>query len=198
MDKDKKRNLLIITLLILAVLMIAFVVWWQFIRSAVENINLNTSTNNANTQEVLINMSNPTADLNVNVAATEEEKLSIQRLANIFTERFGSYTSESEFKNTLDLQVYMTDSMIIWSDDYVASQQDSQPTDIYYSIITKVLSTDILAASDTEATVELLTQRTESGDDFEQSNIFSQKIELEMEQDNDVWLVNKVVWGDKL
>jgi len=197
MDKDKKRNISIIILLILAVLMIVFIVWWQYIRSEVEEINLNTSvTNNSNTQEILINLSNTATDLNVNAEATIEENLSIQRLANIFTERFGSYTSESEFQNTLDLKVYMTDSLQSWADNYVETQKNLISTSAYYSIITKVISTNIVSESEVEATVSLITQRTEFTEG-EANNIFIQPLELEMKADNDVWLINNVIWGDK-
>lgn len=198
MDKDKKRNILIIGLLAIALLMIAFIVWWQFFRTESTDVNINTSTNtNTNTQQVLINVSNINSGLTEPTEVNEDTDLSARRLAGIFAERFGSYNTETEFQNTVDLKIYMTDSMKQWADNFINTQKSSQATNVYYSVITKVLSTKILSESETDTTIELLTQRTENGDNFEADNTFNQSIELELNYINDVWLVNKVTWGDK-
>ncbi len=197
MDKDKKRNISIILLIILALLMIGFIVWWQFFRQepVAEVVTTNSNTN-TKVQEIIINTNAGNTDLNINTEVVIEENLSIQRLSNIFAERFGSYTSVSEYVNTMGLKEYMTDSMKTWADNYVATQKELPSTDKYYSVVTKVLNTKILTQDDVNAKIELLTQRVESGDDFEVDNTFSQIMTLELKKISDDWLVNKATWGN--
>jgi len=200
MDKNQQKNILIITLLVVALLMVAFFIWWQFLRGDEPEIDLNTNAAaNTNTASVLVNVTNSQANVNVEIDETEEEELSMRRLTNLFTERFGSYNTETEFQNTIDLKTYMTDDLKTWADNYVNDQRTNQGDNPpYYSVVTKVLTTNVLTESDQAATVELMTQRVESGDNFEESNSFNQTMDLELVYENEVWLVNKVTWGDKI
>lgn len=193
MTENNKRLILIIVGALVIILAI-FIVWWQFFRDVEEPVvitNINTPA--------IVNTNIETIEVNNNTNQPEEvvldEKLSMNRLASIFTERFGSYTSESEFKNTLDLKVYMTDSLQKWADSYLAAQPEQSPGGEYVAVVTKVISNKTTTSDDSSGTVELITQRTETTG--QEENIYYQDITLELVYNNEVWLVNKVTWGDK-
>ena len=194
MTENNKKIILIIGGALVIILAI-FVIWWQFFRNItdVQVTNINTSqpvTTNTNVE--IIDLTNNT---NQTVEVVVDENLSMTRLANIFTERYGSFTSESEFKNSLDLKVYMTSSLINTIDSYLATQSNLSSNGEYFSVVTKVISNKIITSNDSNGTVELITQRTENIGDVE--DVYYQDITLELTYDNEVWLVNKVTWGDK-
>lgn len=177
----------------LAIILVIYIIWLQFANNTVNNTIVNTNTT------TVTNLNTVTIDLtNTDVQAEDiilDENLTMSRLANIFAERYGSYTSESEFKNTLELKLYMTDSLEKWVDNYLASQPGQNSKDEYFSIVTKVISSKIISQEDASGTVELITQRVEILGTKEDN--YYQDIALELVQNNDIWQVDKITWGDK-
>lgn len=179
----------------IVIILVIYVIWLQFANNTVDNTIVNTNTS----VSVNSNLNVSTIDLtNTDVQPEEivlEENLTMVRLANIFTERYGSYTSESEFKNTLELKVYMTDSLEKWVDNYLATQPNQSATEVYYSIVTKVISNKIISQDSDSGKVELITQRVETTGTEEDT--YYQNIDIELVNNNDIWLVNKITWRDK-
>ena len=195
MTENNKRIILIISI-ILIIIFVVVIVLWQFFSNDTDDQVVNTNTS----QPATTNTNVTTIDLTNNTnqgreVIIENDNLSMTRLASIFAERYGSYTSESEFKNTLELKVFMTDSLIKTVDKYLAAQPDQSSQGEYMSVVTKVISNKIVTTDDNSGTVELITQRTENIGDT--NNVYYQNITLELIYDSDVWLVNKATWGDK-
>ncbi|XOU94431.1 MAG: hypothetical protein ACNFW9_06410 [Candidatus Kerfeldbacteria bacterium] len=192
---DNNKKLVIIIGGGLAVILVIYIIWSQFLNNSSDTPIVNTNT----TPAVSTNLNVSTIDLSNTNNETEEivlvENLTIARLANIFTERYGSYTSESEFKNTLELKVYMTDTLEKWVDNYLATQPDQTNSGEFFSIVTKVISNKIISQDDVSSKVELITQRVEKLGT--EKDTYYQNITLELVYENETWLVNKVTWGDK-
>jgi hypothetical protein len=170
----------------------AFVVWW-LTRPADEIISNTNTTPVNNAQTVVINTNTAAANQNTNAQA--DDQVAMVRLANLFTERFGSYSSEAEFQNIIDLKKFMTAKMQSWADTYVAAQKetlDSQST--FISITAKVLSTTVNSFSETKSEVRSTTSRTEEGANINGTRTYNQDIVLQLlKQDND-WKVDSAFW----
>ncbi|MBI4779644.1 hypothetical protein HY797_04325, partial [Candidatus Falkowbacteria bacterium] len=63
------------------------------------------------------------------------------RMASSFAERFGSFSNQSDYGNIRDLQIFMTDTMKVWAENYIADARAKKTqTAIYYGIVTKAIS----------------------------------------------------------
>ena len=74
---------------------------------------------------------------------TEIESDDLARMASAFAERFGSFSNQSDYGNIRDLQIFMTDNMKVWAENYIndARAKKTQTT-IYYGIVTKAISNE--------------------------------------------------------
>ncbi len=132
---------------------------------------------------------------NTEPVETTTAPVEMTRLANFFAERYGSYTTDSNFANITNLKPYMTTAMQKNADAYVASQRASL-TGAYMEVVTKVVSTTVLDSADTTATVRLTTQRVKSGDTFEENNVYYEDLVLSLVKNGDTWLINQAQWQD--
>lgn len=131
---------------------------------------------------------------------TEAEKQEVETMVNIeslslsFAERYGSYSSQSNFENITELKLVMTENMKKWADQYVAEQRKKMPdSSEYYGITTKAISTDIVDKTETNAKVLINTQRIESFADGS-TIVGYQEIEITLLNQNGEWKVDAAVW----
>lgn len=197
-QNNNRRNILIIVIAVIVIAVILFFVWWQFFRKTEEPVVLNNTQPTTNQAVVATVNANP-AEINVNLDTTVEvtENLSMISLANIFTERFGSFSSETEFQNTLDLKSFMTASMKVWADNLINFQENVGSGD-FSSIISKVISTKIISSSDSAAIIEIVVKRTESSLSNDVDTSYYQNMVIELVKQGDDWKVDTATWGDKI
>jgi hypothetical protein len=122
----------------------------------------------------------------------------ISKLAMSFTERFGSFSSQSNFSNITDAKLFMTASLKEWADTYIKRLREENPEDSYYGITTLALSTKTINYNERagKAEIMVMTHRRESGDKIEGENNFRQDLLIEFEKENDNWRVNAIYWQD--
>ncbi len=122
----------------------------------------------------------------------------VSRLAMSFAERFGSFSSHSNFSNITDAQLFMTSSLRDWSNDYIKQLREENPEDFYYGITTQALSTETIDYNEDagEAEIRVITHRVEIGDDIEGENNFQQDLLVELKIENDSWKVDAIYWQD--
>lgn len=118
------------------------------------------------------------------------EASSVQTTAKIFAERYGSYSSESNFANIVDVLPLTTAEYRARLQAYVATAET--PTELY-TVTTRVVAMDV-EAEETRATVKLSTQRTESKGSLQNISIRYQDITLTLEKQGDTWLVSSATW----
>jgi len=192
MDKQQ-RNTLIITVFIIIVILavVAWLLWQQFNQEdePIVNENINQAVN---TGVVVVNVNVNTGTPLINEENVED--LEISRVAILFAERFGSFSTEANYQNILDLKEYMTSKMWSWAENYVAKQRLSSSDDTFYGVTTKVLTTSVESQSDSRAELTLSTQRKETT--VGESASYIQDITISMRNIEDNWKVDEATWQD--
>lgn len=195
MEKDNNRTIYVTAAVVIVVIMVALVVWYQFFRDDTVVVNLNTTaTTNDETVAVVNATVNATSTVPEADPEQKSEALQLERLAKLFTERFGSYSTDAHYQNILDLRPYMTNKMQVWAEDYVNVQLARGEEATLNRIVTTVASTQKQSIANTQASMRLSTQRIESGDNEE---TYYQEIVLNFVKDGEDWLVDSATWQNK-
>ncbi len=113
-------------------------------------------------------------------------------IARSFVERFGSFSTESDFKNLVDVQVFATDSLKTELERVLADAKSRVSG--YYGVSTRVINIEKLEETESTATILVKTQRVETIDDPQNTAVRYQDIELEMVREGDTWLVATYAW----
>lgn len=126
------------------------------------------------------------------------DKQDLLRMAGSFTERFGSFSNQSNYSNILDLKIFMSEKMKKWADNYIAEQRERGiKQDIYYGIITKHISKELKEFDEDlgQASVLVSTRRREATISTSNiSNVFNQDIEINFIKERQVWRVDSAYW----
>ncbi|MEI6596974.1 MAG: hypothetical protein WCL13_02040, partial [bacterium] len=130
----------------------------------------------------------------------EVEADDLARMASAFAERFGSFSNQSDYGNIRDLQIFMTDTMNNWAENYIADARAKKTqTTIYYGIVTKAISSEAKKFDSDTGKAEILikTQRRESAGIAGNSTTFYQDIIINYIREQGVWRVDGIYWQDK-
>lgn len=119
---------------------------------------------------------------------------SLRSLAKTFTERYGSFSTEANFANIIDLYPVMTPAFRAQQEEVIAS---FEPTGEFYAVTTRFISAEVEeAASGDQATVTVSVQREESIGSAQNSELKYQNLVLEFVRSGENWLVDVAVWED--
>jgi len=124
----------------------------------------------------------------------------LARMSSAFAERFGSFSNQSDYGNVRDLQIFMTDTMKIWADNYITDARARKiQTTIYYGIVTKAISNEVkqFDADIGQAEILVKTQRRESAGIAGNSATFYQDIIIKYVREQGVWRVSGIYWQSK-
>jgi len=125
---------------------------------------------------------------------------SLERMARSFTERFGSFSNQSNFTNITDLKMVMSSDMQNWANSYIEKNKKSNvASDVYYGLTTKALSTNVKNFDDErgEATILVETRRRETiGSTSNASKLFNQTILVTFVKENRAWRVDSAYWQE--
>jgi len=124
----------------------------------------------------------------------------LARMASAFAERFGSFSNQSDYGNVRDLQIFMTNAMKNWAENYIndARARKTQTT-IYYGIVTKAISSEVKQFDSDTGRAEILikTQRRESAGIADNSATFYQDIIIKYVREQGVWRVDGIYWQNR-
>jgi len=203
----RRRTVLIIILLLLLIIAALIYLYLSYFRKAIftpvnQNINVNvplaptvippTTYNNPN-MYVLADVENTAGA----APTSERTKQNILFIASSFTERFGSYSNQSNFKNFDELAVFMTDHMKTWVASSKEKLQKQYPDlNKYYALETKAISTQVNNLDDKTGKSEIMvkTQRQEFNNTINNPRIFYQELLLKLIKVNDEWKVDGAYW----
>jgi hypothetical protein len=121
----------------------------------------------------------------------------VAKLAESFSERLGSFSNYSNYSNFSDLNIFMTDNMKDWADNYVKElRANVKNGEEYYGITTVALTSKVVEYNETAGTAKILvsTQRRESTGQANEGAAYNQDIELTLQRINGAWLVDKAYW----
>ena len=143
-----------------------------------------------------------TIEETIAVKSREEiNKEDLKRIASSFVERFGSYSNQSNYSNIKDLKMFMSNKMRDWADSFIVDQlKNARANSIYYGIITKVSTEELLEYDDVNGKVSVLvnTRRREAiGASNNFSEVFDQSIVVSFVKDRGVWKVDSANWNEK-
>lgn len=120
----------------------------------------------------------------------EAEKNGVVQLAKVFVERYGTYSSDNNFQNIKEVESLVTRSL--WSK--ISEPMNSKTTTQgFVGVTTKAISMDLASWSDSKATVEVKTTRTE-----ERNGVMTTKYQnatAGLVKQNSFWLVDSFVWN---
>lgn len=163
--------------------------------------NAKTNTNTNVNQAPVVNIStanvNTTASINTNQAPKQTQEQELQRLALSFTERYGSYSNQSNYANLENLLVFMTNGFADSTRQYVAEQRKKNAdTSVYYGITAKAITAQTKNFSDAQGKASFLVQtlRRESIGSTTNNKSYQQNILLNMEKEDGVWKVSDAKW----
>lgn len=111
--------------------------------------------------------------------------------ARNFIERYGSFSTDSQFTNLYELKDEMTNRFWQETEKYIASQQIKKSQE-FYGVSTKVLNISENNSSNNLIIYSALTQRKETKNQTEK--ILYQSAELKMVKQGNGWLVDGVSW----
>jgi hypothetical protein len=120
----------------------------------------------------------------------EAEKNGASQLAKVFVERYGTYSTDNNFENIKEVETFVTPAF--WS-KISAPMNAKSSTQSFVGVTTKVISLELTSWSDTAATVELKTMRTEEKNGA--VSVRYQNATVDMVKIGGVWLVDKLVWN---
>jgi len=120
----------------------------------------------------------------------------LTKIAMAFSERFGSFSSQSDYSNFTDLKLLMTDNLKNWVDTYVAKIKSEKSSSAYYGITTKALTVDVKSFDDKAGTADMMvvTKRSESTQEINGGTPYNQNLELKFKKIDGDWLVDEVYW----
>jgi hypothetical protein len=122
------------------------------------------------------------------------QAVSAETVARVFAERFGSYSSESDFANIDDVLLLAT-PQLQQSLRTLAEQSRSRLQDgMYYGTSTRVLSVVITEQTETATTLSCMTQRISSVDNPGNSTTTYQTLVLTLLKIGEEWKVDGYTW----
>lgn len=113
-------------------------------------------------------------------------------IARSFVERFGSFSTESDFKNLEEVTIFATPSLKTELQRVLNEAKNRRGG--YYGVSTRVVNIQKVEESETTAKILVKTQRVETIDQPENTAIRYQDIELDMVREGDTWLVTAYAW----
>lgn len=126
-------------------------------------------------------------------------EVSLKNMASSFAERFGSYSNHSNYGNFDDLEVFMTDDMKEWAEDFVKEEREKEATNNdYHGVTTKAISANVKEFDKEQGVAEVVvfTKRKESENERSNFKTFDQRLTLEFINQNGVWKVDGTFWEE--
>lgn len=120
------------------------------------------------------------------------------KLSMSVAERFGSFSTQSNYGNFTDLKIMMTNDMRTWVDSYVEElRNNSEEDNSYYGITTKAINYQIVSfdADSGQAEIIVNTQRRESTENINGGEPYNQDLRLELVKVNGEWLFDAAYWS---
>lgn len=184
-----KKKILIVSAVALLIILLFLLIWFLSNQKVPVKTVVVTETK---TDQIIPSRDNGGTVSNSTVP-TEVKNVdtNLQSLAITFAERYGSYSTESDFANIYDVMALMNASFKSETEDFLASAKTSKE---YYGVTTMALAANITAQDESSCTIEVSTQREESKGSPQNSEIKYQKLVLSCLKENDVWKVSEAVW----
>ena len=128
-----------------------------------------------------------------------DQRSSLKRLSMAFTERYGSYSNQSDFENLLDLTALMSKAMAARTESFVEqARAEMQDNTSYSGTTTRALSVRIDSYDEDadEAVLTVSAQRREASDTAE-DRIYYQSLTIEFIKVKESWKADSATWNEE-
>jgi hypothetical protein len=113
--------------------------------------------------------------------------------ARSFAERWGSFSTESDYQNVQDLYSVMTPTMRTWADKYVSDQRAKPASSEFFGVTTRAMKAEIIENKNNAVRIQVTTQRIETKSNAP-SKSYYQTMELSLVKNGDGYLVDGAWW----
>lgn len=197
-----RKKLVVILIIILALIILIGLVYFMFLAPVQEEPAVDVTTNNEVAEKLPEMPSAPliTPPTQRRPAVTEPRnttKDELKRVAASFVERYGSYSNQSGHANLRELNVFMTNSLQQWIQNYInEAQKQNIDTNIYYGMTTQAVVVEEISYDEANGRAEFLvkTQRKESVGTSVNSRKFQQNAEIHLLKVSGIWKVDWISW----
>ncbi|GEM_PF-6883659 len=129
------------------------------------------------------------------IGATDEDtRKALVATSRLIAERFGTYSSQNGFRNLLDLQPFMTETLATWLDGYIRDRKRNSSTNTYTATATLALGAagkELDTAAGYSTVVVKTSQTTTVG---KQSKTTSVDFEVKFLREQKSWKIDNVRW----
>ena len=201
------KRLLGILIIAIGLIVLVGIVYFIFIYkfSQPEEQTQPTTSNQSSEQQTSQNTEQPAATTSrINIISpvkkTAVGESDLKRMAAAFSERFGSYSNQSDYGNVRDLKIFMSSRMQAWADNYISQAiAKKAETNIYYGITTKAIAGETRNYDSDLGQAEILvkTQRREATGTTANASSFYQEIIVKFIHENGVWKVDGAFWQNR-
>jgi len=205
-----RRRKIILGVIILIILFILAILLFSFLSKRGMGVNINTAiTNTTPVNQVrfgagTVNTNAVGVIVNVNAAVPgavtpkgPNLEDNLKKIAIIFAERFGSFSNQNQFENLKDLEVFMSEKMKAWTDNFILESKAKNPdTSVYYGVTTKAIRANLVSLDEKAGKAEVLvsTQRWEAKETTTNIKVFYQDISIKFVFENKEWKVDGAIW----
>lgn len=161
--------------------------WWWFWPRGIDNSGTNTPPLQDNI--VLPPSTPPLTNTSTPPPVISSGELAVTNLARNFSERYGSWSTDSGFQNLYDLFPVITASLRQEFETTIA--RSASPSN-FVGYSTKALNIDIQRLTEAQATVVVTTQRVQSG--AGDNPVDYEDLRLTMVKQGDFWYVDSADW----
>lgn len=172
----------------LAVLIGLFVLLFFLLRAPQATTPTNTNTGTVPVSDTKLDVSPVDA---ADVPA--QHTVSAQTIARNFVERFGSFSSETNYINVDDVMPLATEALQRRLQELADAARENA-SDTYYGVSTRAIIFTVEEESEMAITMRITTQREESIDSPANTSVRNQDIRLALVKDGDDWRVDSFTW----
>ncbi len=188
----RRRAILIVILALLLVAILATAIWLLFRKAKPTSIYVPQRVDSATSQPAAVPaMPNPLAPA-VQVSAGST---AAAQMAELFAERYGSYSNQGNFGNLKDLLPVMTATYRAATEAYLAAAKPSDAAD-YQGVTSVKISTKVRSydASAGTATVAVMLQQQKSAGASVTPSISYRSLKMTLKKSGSDWRVDSAAW----
>jgi len=191
---NKKALALIIAGLVILVAIIYFIFIYDFSKTDEQPLET-TSTEQSAPAETVVSKSSPVMQATETRSAADQSRDNATQLAIFFTERYGSSSSQADFSNLIDAQVFMTEAFRNQTNALVVSERNKAQAQTYQSVITKAVVVDFATYNEATGVAEGSVQTKRLETDMEgKTKSYDQTLTISLKKVGSDWQVDGADW----
>lgn len=202
MSKKTVLKISLLSVLLLLLLLVAYLLlFYDFSHKRKDLITINNNDgarliDSRNIKKDLIPIEeNKVVEQKNNILDNSDISLMLKKKAGFFTERFGTYSNQSNFDNIKDLEIFMTNDMKEWAENFVELESNKEYSGHYNGVIVRSITSNVLSLDIDNgfAVVVVDAQKIESDTNGDKVPEMV-KLRINFVDNNNDWLVNKADW----